>query len=300
VYRALQSALQQSGDFEVVVIDDGSTPPVAIDLPKADRARVRVHRLNPNRGVSNARNVGAEISGGEILVFLDDDDEVTPGYLEAIETAFDEGGSSIAWAATATRYVLDEAGRETVLREETWADALTGPGRARERYLATPSTRLCFSGIAMRRSVFQASGGFNTELHSGEDREFMIRASAHGDAAAASMVGVVVHNHSGPKLNRLYSAKAEAYGRILEIHAQDFQQRPEALAAFAYKTAWLHYQIGDRLKARKYLRRALRARPYSVRNWALLTTYEGAGSYGPELHAGISRGIKAMKRALAR
>ena len=53
---------------EVLVIDDGSHDPIRISQPG-----VSVHRLNPGRGPASARNFGANIANGNILLFLDAD-----------------------------------------------------------------------------------------------------------------------------------------------------------------------------------------------------------------------------------
>lgn len=77
--RAVQSCLNQTiNDIEIIVVDDGSTPPV--NLPSEER--LQVIRLEPNRGGSAARNLGAEAASARWITYLDDDDVLLPTMVE--------------------------------------------------------------------------------------------------------------------------------------------------------------------------------------------------------------------------
>ncbi|MET0625979.1 MAG: glycosyltransferase family 2 protein [Pyrinomonadaceae bacterium] len=78
--RAVASARLSGQDPEIVVVDDASTDEtgeVCRSLPG-----IRYVRVERNRGVARARNVGLRASSGEYLSFLDDDDERLPGSLD--------------------------------------------------------------------------------------------------------------------------------------------------------------------------------------------------------------------------
>ena len=81
--EAVDSALAQNySDFEVLVVDDGSTDPATVAL--LDRLvadpRLRVFR-NPNQGVAFARNFGIDNAAGEYILPLDADDRILPDYI---------------------------------------------------------------------------------------------------------------------------------------------------------------------------------------------------------------------------
>jgi glycosyltransferase involved in cell wall biosynthesis len=102
--RTLDSVFEQSADMEVIVIDDGSTDSSATII---DQYR---HHLNlrvisqSNRGISGARNAGIEIAQGEYVMFLDSDDRLLPGAVDAFIPYFE--AADIVFAQ-AVQYHLD-------------------------------------------------------------------------------------------------------------------------------------------------------------------------------------------------
>ncbi|MGA2128969.1 MAG: glycosyltransferase family 2 protein, partial [Xanthobacteraceae bacterium] len=87
--RALASVTAQTGidpdDLEILVVDDASTPPLALD---AAGSNVRILRLARNAGPAGARNAGIAASRGEYLAFLDSDDSWLAGKLGRQAAAF--------------------------------------------------------------------------------------------------------------------------------------------------------------------------------------------------------------------
>ena len=87
VRASLQSVLDNPGtDLEVIVVEDRSTDgSLGIVHEMAGRdSRVHVVELAENAGLGNARNVGMDHARGEWILFLDSDDELTPGSLSAM------------------------------------------------------------------------------------------------------------------------------------------------------------------------------------------------------------------------
>lgn len=83
--RCIDSVLSQSySDFEMILVDDGSTDGCAeiCDETAQRDSRIRVfHRSNG--GLSAARNTGIDIASGEYITFIDSDDEIAPDTLQA-------------------------------------------------------------------------------------------------------------------------------------------------------------------------------------------------------------------------
>ena len=84
IERTIRSVLNQSvTNYEVIVIDDGSTDGGGDLVLNFNDSRIRLIRQE-NRGVTGARNRGISEARGELIAFLDADDEWKPGFLEEI------------------------------------------------------------------------------------------------------------------------------------------------------------------------------------------------------------------------
>ncbi len=86
VDELLQSlAMQHFKDFEVIVVEDGSSIPCRGVVDRyADRLNIK-YFAKPNSGPGQTRNYGAERSEGEYLIILDSDVILPEGYFDAIE-----------------------------------------------------------------------------------------------------------------------------------------------------------------------------------------------------------------------
>ncbi len=82
-------AAQTSSNFEVVVVDNGSTPPISAEMLESVLGdRVRLCRYESPLGVPRAKNTGVRAARGEVILLLDDDDLLTPNAVETLSTAF--------------------------------------------------------------------------------------------------------------------------------------------------------------------------------------------------------------------
>lgn len=93
IEECINSILRQTySDFELIVVDDGSTDNTAeiVSTKAAEDKRIRLIRQT-NGGVSSARNAGIDAAMGEQLCFVDSDDTVSANYLEALHSLYSPG-----------------------------------------------------------------------------------------------------------------------------------------------------------------------------------------------------------------
>ena len=165
--RALESIFAQSyRDFEVVVVDDGSTDGGAAIVAQCTDPRVRLIR-QANGGVSAARNRGIAEAKGGYVAFLDADDEWMPEFLEeivALQRAYPE------CRAQATNYVFCSRGVKspTILRKLPFTE---GRGVLTNYFEVASCSHppVCSICVCIERALLQEIGGFPLGIKSGED-----------------------------------------------------------------------------------------------------------------------------------
>jgi hypothetical protein len=96
ITRAIASCLNQNGaDFEIVVIDDGSSDGTIAAVEAIADQRIRLLHFDTNRGISAARNAAIAAARGEWMVILDSDDELLPGGLDRIREVVESGKTDV-------------------------------------------------------------------------------------------------------------------------------------------------------------------------------------------------------------
>lgn len=175
--------------LEVVVVDDGSDPPLV--LPPIRPARCRLVRVDgPGWGRAHALHEGARHSAGEILHWLDADMVVHPEHVAAQA----RWHHVLPYAVTLgyKRFVEQEPwpAPERVAADPAGLFAGGGPHTYVERYIAQTdglrtADHLAFrihvgATAALRRELYEAAGGLDTELRLGEDTELGYRLAQAG------------------------------------------------------------------------------------------------------------------------
>lgn len=167
IATALRGVLAQTyQDFEVVVVDDGSTDAGAAVVETFDDPRIRLIRQE-NGGVSAARNRGIAEAKGEHVAFLDADDEWMPQFLEEIAALIAEYPEC---KARATNYIFNSNGVKspTILRKMPFAE---GRGVLTNYFEVASCSHppMWTSAVCIDRDLLQEIGGFPLGIKSGED-----------------------------------------------------------------------------------------------------------------------------------
>jgi glycosyltransferase involved in cell wall biosynthesis len=183
VGSTIRSVLRQTrGDFELIVVDDGSqdgTPEVVSAI--AD-PRLRLVR-QANSGTAGARNRGIEESTGKLVSFLDNDDLWMPTYLELMGAALDSDAS--AGFAYTDGWGFDDRSRRIMRKSAmSGADPPVPPPPDRDGFLIRLMRRnFILSSGTVRRSVLEEVGGFRDNLGGCDDYDLWIRILIAGHRA---------------------------------------------------------------------------------------------------------------------
>ena len=198
---AIASILGQSfTDFELIVVDDGSTDSTAAIVANFDDTRIRYAQTRGRTGPGGARNVGLGLARGTYVAFLDADDLAYPKRL-ATQYAYMEAQPKTALLGAGCD-VIDSAG--TVLATFTEPSG-TASVRLRMLFDNVISTSLAFA----RRDVLLDAGPFDGSFTVGEDHELWGRIASR--FPIARLPGVLgAYREHGTGTYRAGSADADA------------------------------------------------------------------------------------------
>ena len=249
--RAIRSVLAQTlAPDELVVVDDGSSPPVTLPDDVRGDPRVRLVRTAGD-GPGAARNRGVAETTASLVAFLDDDDAWRPEKLERQVALLRQSPDSVA--AVECGFDLWENDR-LVLRyvptehRDLYRTLL-------ERPVLQPST------VLVRRSALAELDGFDPTLQRVEDWYLWLRLSERYDVVVIPEV-LVDREHSEVDP----AAMLAAYRLAVELFAAEIavlprRERRRIEATHAFMTGVLAMDAGDRRQARRELLAALRANP---------------------------------------
>ena len=177
---ALSSAVTQSAQPEVLVLDDGSTDGTE-KMVCSEFPQVVLHRFEESKGYIIRRNEGARLARGNIIFSIDDDANFsTPQVVEQTLTEFEHPDIG----AVAIPYIEPRKGAQVWQRapgkEKIWiADAFVGTAHA------------------LRRDLFLQLGGYREQLiHQGEESDYCIRMYGAGHVVRLGAAGLIYHHES--------------------------------------------------------------------------------------------------------
>lgn len=178
----LQSVFEQTfQNFEIVIVDDGSTDNSVEEVERFDDSRIRlIHQTNA--GVSAARNRGIEEARGELIAFLDADDEWMPEYLATQYGLYQKYPECNVYACNYEFRDSEGKVTPTIIRKLPFE----GEDGILSNYFEVASCShppLWTSAVVIKKSAIQAIGGFPIGIKSGEDLLTWARLAVSGTIA---------------------------------------------------------------------------------------------------------------------
>ena len=171
--QAIQSVLAQTlNDFEMIIVDDGSTdrtPEILAGLASRD-ARVKPHRLTKNLGIVAALNEGIRLASGKYIARMDADDFI-PTYRFEKQIAFLQANPHIEVVSGAYELVdLEGRSLNRVINQYYKSPDIVRWGL----YFGTP---ICHSAAMFLANVIRQAGCYRLEYQYVEDYDLFIRIS---------------------------------------------------------------------------------------------------------------------------
>ncbi len=259
IQRALRSAISQIlSAHEVVVVDDGSTDHGAELVRSIADPRVRLISQE-NSGVGAARNRGAAVATGNLLAFLDADDEWCTGFLQALHKLFFRFPQCGIYSTAFS--IIEPNGRSWCPSESSFPD-YAYMGILDDYFMSVMDTDLfCSSSVAVPAKIFHETGGFARCIALGEDLDLWARLALDYSVAFSAYPLAMYHKeadgracarhkHSGEKLVVNHLRQLLEEGRVQPARMESLR---EYMARQQIEAAAHCVLSGDPVTARKLL-----------------------------------------------
>lgn len=173
VGKTIESVLGQTlGNYELIIIDNGSTDGSSEIVAGFTDPRIRTIRLDKNVGVSNARNNGVAMATATYITFLDADDWWEPTFLEEMAGLIERHPDAGIYG---TGYYIVKNSKKRLAPVGVGEEFVEGEINYCSVYARTLCMPLTSITIALPKAVFEENGGFKPHLKLGEDFDLWIR-----------------------------------------------------------------------------------------------------------------------------
>ena len=286
--RAIKSVLNQTyKDFELIVVDDGSTDDTEKVVGNFKDERIRYISLEKNMGAGVARNRGIEASRGKYIAFHDSDDEWLAEKLEKQTGVFNAASSDVGYAYTDMWHVLRDG------EKHYWHSPAISKGRIiNEKNMDYQVHRLGIQTTMIKKRCFGTIGVFDVRFPRFIDLEFFVRLAKHFNSCHIREPLVKFYDQTDgiSSNNRAYSV-----GRmlLLEKYYDDVRNNRKFVANQYLLISKHSYSYGNVAEGRRYLLKAIATCPFYLR----LLSFNFKLLFGEYLHGKLLRCLKGTEKS---
>ncbi|MFC1675666.1 glycosyltransferase family 2 protein [Planctomycetota bacterium] len=271
--KAIESILGQSFEnFELIIVDDGSTDETRDVADNISDPRVRFFFLSENGGASNARNIGIKNATADYIAFLDSDDQWKPDKLKKQFDLIKNCDQKVGVVYSGfTRYDGDKV--------------LYMPDSSVKRksgnifYEILKRNFITFQTLIAKKGCFEKSGLFDESLRCRHDWDLLIRLSRDWDFLCIDEPLVDIYAGSD-SISKTHKVDMAGWKPIIEKYIDEFEKHPAILANHYMRIAtWsMPTDKEDFYQRRGYMFRALKTFPFVNYKYLVLFLFSLLGS----------------------
>jgi glycosyltransferase involved in cell wall biosynthesis len=256
--RTIKSVLNQTfHDFELIIVDDGSTDNTKelINEFKKNDPRVQYIWQENSGRPSETRNTGIKNSKGKYITFLDSDDEILPEKLEKQIKKFNSVSKNVGLIYCGLQYIPENKNKQSKviipkLKGNLFKELLKGS---------------FIGGITplIKKECFQKSGLFDTSLPSGEDWDMWIRISKNYEFDYVPEALAIYHIH-GKQISANFDDTINGFQKILEKYSNEICRYPSIYNEHLIRLG-IFYCINANIKSgQTYFSKAVEIKPIQI------------------------------------
>jgi glycosyltransferase involved in cell wall biosynthesis len=285
IVRAIRSVLNQTyQDFEIIVIDDGSTDNTEEIIRGFKDKKVKyIKKYKENKGSSIARNIGIKVARGKYIAFLDSDDEWLPEKLDKQIKVLQSESPEVGVVYSNLCY-MDENGKSMNKLRNPKKEGYIYEDLFGKNYVGTDSTLL------IRKECFHRVGLFDDLLNTQQDWDMWIRIAKYYRFALIKVPLVKYRLHSN-QISRNLELKIITANRILVKYKDELKKRRGVHSKHYFYIGLRFCRIGKTKEGRKYLLKAISLYPFYIRYYICIV----GSLFGPKCFIFFVNIIKYLK-----
>jgi glycosyltransferase involved in cell wall biosynthesis len=277
--RAVNSVLNQIfKDFELIIIDDGSTDntkQVVDEFQKKDK-RIKYIWQENSGTPSKPKNTGIKNSYGEYIAFLDSDDEWLPKKLKKQLNVFKNSKKEdLGFVGCNALIVNEKTGTETVYNMPLYNDKIFFEKLLKNNFIWSSS------GALVKKEVFEKIGLFDEKLKYGEDWDMWIRIAQKYNFDFVPEVLFKYYIHSSSVTNTTPVRKKDKdLMYIFDKHKEYYLSYPQIYSSWLRRIGTMYILNGDPKKGRGFFLKSIKINVLNIKSYLyFLISFGGRGFY---------------------